>query len=151
MINIKKILVALEMDFEEGNPLILAYAHTLAAKYKASVQMLHVMEDLNRYSVYLNNVDLYRFNEKYALDCEDRLKKMAQEHLAGHSPVNIDLATGDPAWEIVDFAKKNKVDLVILGTHGRKGLEFALFGSVARRVITRSPVPVLTVNPSAAK
>jgi len=54
---------------------------------------------------------------------------------------------GDPAEEILKYVESEKVDLVIMGTHGRKGLDRILFGSVANEVVKRSPAPVLTINP----
>jgi nucleotide-binding universal stress UspA family protein len=54
---------------------------------------------------------------------------------------------GDPAEEILKYIAQEKVDLVIMGTHGRKGLDRVLFGSVANEVVKKSPVPVLTINP----
>jgi nucleotide-binding universal stress UspA family protein len=54
---------------------------------------------------------------------------------------------GDPAEEIIKYVEFEGIDLIIIGTHGKKGLEKVLFGSVANRVIKMSPVPVLSVNP----
>ena len=57
------------------------------------------------------------------------------------------LLEGDVAQEILDFARQNKSDLIVLGTHGRSGLGKMLMGSVAERVFRHSPVPVLTLGP----
>lgn len=54
---------------------------------------------------------------------------------------------GDPAQEILRFIEAEIIGMVIMGTHGRKGLEHVLFGSVAENVVKMSPVPVLTINP----
>ena len=51
---------------------------------------------------------------------------------------------------IIETAKKEGVDLIIMGTHGRKGLERAIFGSVCDKVVRTAPCPVLTINPSFA-
>ncbi len=59
-------------------------------------------------------------------------------------------AVGEPAAEIVALAAEQKFDLLVLGTHGRTGLEHALMGSVAERVVRRARCPVLTVHPAAA-
>ena len=56
------------------------------------------------------------------------------------------LLFGEPAHEILRFAEKNKVDLIVMGSHGRTGLERMLTGSVAEAVIRRAAVPVLTVK-----
>lgn len=60
-----------------------------------------------------------------------------------------DLLVGNVAQEIVDFAKKKDVDLIVLGSHGHSGLLRVLMGSVAEAVVRTAPVPVLTLKPNA--
>jgi len=61
---------------------------------------------------------------------------------------NVDgvLAHGEPWKEILNAAKTHKADLIVMGTHGRRGLSRVFLGSVAERVVRLSPVPVLTVS-----
>ena len=54
---------------------------------------------------------------------------------------------GDASEEIVNYIEERHIDLVIMGTHGRKGMDKIVFGSVAERVVKTSPVPVMVVNP----
>ena len=61
-------------------------------------------------------------------------------------PIEIHLLEGSPSREIVRFAEKEGVDLVVMGTHGRGGIDRLLLGSVAERVVRSSKVPVLTVR-----
>ena len=56
------------------------------------------------------------------------------------------VATGEPADSICDYAITEKFDLIVMGTHGRRGLSHALMGSVAERVVRKAPCPVLTVR-----
>ena len=56
---------------------------------------------------------------------------------------------GRPAEAIREYVDDTDVDLVVLGTHGRRGLDHALLGSVTERVVRTAPVPVLTVRASA--
>ncbi len=72
--------------------------------------------------------------------------RAAAEQLAA-GRVSAEKAVGEPAAEIVSYAKANGVDLLVVGTHGRTGLEHALMGSVAERVVRRAHCPVLTVRP----
>ena len=58
---------------------------------------------------------------------------------------------GDPADQILKFVDEQGIDLIIMGTHGRKGLGLTLMGSVADHVIKNAAVPVLTVNPFRTK
>lgn len=88
------------------------------------------------------------------------LAEQAQRHLeewqsaaasvAGEGRVTVEKVVGEPAAEIVSFAKAKGVDLLVLGTHGRSGLEHALMGSIAERVVRKAPCPVLTVRPKHA-
>ena len=57
------------------------------------------------------------------------------------------IRTGAAFVEIIDYARSESMDLIIIGTHGRTGLEHILIGSVAERVIRKAPCPVLTVRP----
>jgi nucleotide-binding universal stress UspA family protein len=56
------------------------------------------------------------------------------------------LAEGDPARAIVKAARETKCDLIVMGTHGRRGLNRLLRGSVAEEVVRQAPCPVLTLN-----
>ncbi len=61
------------------------------------------------------------------------------------------LGYGKPADEIIDFAEKHNVDLIVMCTHGRSGITRWVLGSVAEKVVRHSPVPVLTVSPAGRK
>jgi len=57
-----------------------------------------------------------------------------------------EIVEGNPHKEILDYVIEHGIDMVIIGTHGRTGLDRVVMGSVAERVVRRSPVPVLTVR-----
>jgi len=63
-------------------------------------------------------------------------------------PVRTDIVQGSPAKRVVEFTTEAECDLVVMGTHGRSGVDRLLLGSVAERVVRSSPVPVLTVRVS---
>ena len=75
------------------------------------------------------------------------MDEFMEDHFREYPRVKTRVAMGDPAEEILGFIEAEGIDLVIMGTHGRKGLERVIFGSVAERVIKTSPVPVLSINP----
>lgn len=85
------------------------------------------------------------------LDDEQRKQKV-QEFLAqklgemGYKKVKIKVATGDPTTEIIDYAKEIAADLIVLPSHGRKGISRFLLGSVTERVVRLSPCPVLVIK-----
>ena len=59
-----------------------------------------------------------------------------------------EVVVGYAAEEIITIAEKEGADMIIMGTHGRKGIDRILFGSVAEKVVKNSPVPVLTIRPA---
>ncbi len=78
---------------------------------------------------------------------EKFMAKFCKEELEACPVFEKRIHCGDPASEILKAIDTEAIDLVIMGTHGRKGLEHVFFGSVAKNVVKKSPVPVLTINP----
>ena len=72
---------------------------------------------------------------------------MCITELGGLSNAQQRVIVGDPASEILKFIDAEGIDLVIMGTYGRKGMDETIFGSVADNVIKLSPVPVMIINP----
>ena len=56
------------------------------------------------------------------------------------------ILSGNPSAEIVKFAEEETIDLIVMATHGRSGVEHLLMGSVAEKVLRKSPCPVMTVK-----
>jgi len=84
--------------------------------------------------------------DKLEADAKDYLNKVAGNLKKDGIPVETELVLGgDPATKILKAAEEDKVDLIIISTHGRSGVSGWLFGSVAERVVRHSPVPVLMV------
>jgi nucleotide-binding universal stress UspA family protein len=76
---------------------------------------------------------------------QDELHR-THSHVEGED-YHLYLLEGDVAQSILDFAQQQRIDLIVVGTHGRSGLGKAFIGSVAERVFRQSPVPVLTLGP----
>jgi nucleotide-binding universal stress UspA family protein len=74
--------------------------------------------------------------------------RLEAERLVGGGQVAAEKAVGEPAAEILEVARARGADLIVMGTHGRTGLEHALMGSIAERVVRRAHCPVLTVRPA---
>ncbi len=141
---IKKIL--LPTDFSEGSKNALPYAVELSKQYNAGLYLLHVIYDLQQASgLHVPHVNL----DQLYIEIEDAAKKELErfglEELRGLN-VQRYVLRGVPYEEIVRFAEKNQIDLIIIGTHGRKGLEKVFFGSTAEQVVRKAPCAVLTVR-----
>jgi nucleotide-binding universal stress UspA family protein len=69
------------------------------------------------------------------------------EHFSEFTNTKAVVVAGDASEEIINYIEDQQIDLVVMGTHGRKGMDKIMFGSVAERVLKLSPVPVMVVNP----
>jgi nucleotide-binding universal stress UspA family protein len=142
----KKILFP--VDLSEASPKIVPYVLSMAEKYDADVYPLFVARVFKYYeNIYVPSVSIHSFEQDLMKGAQKRLNEFVEECFPDTSRVHPDVVCGDPADEIVEYAEKEGMDLVIIGTHGRKGIENIVFGSVAEQVVMNSPVPVLTVNP----
>ncbi len=131
------------------------HVSSLAEKYQAKVLVLYVGVDLMSLlpygGKYPNEEYLTHFRDWEMEQAKKRLETICDEELKSCPMFDLRLVQGDPATEILKAAKENKADMVVLSSHGRSAddLEAASpeFGSVARKVLANSPVPVHMVNP----
>jgi nucleotide-binding universal stress UspA family protein len=142
----KKILYPI--DFSESSKKILPYVLSFSKTFNSEVHLLYVVRDLKYLtSFHVPHPSLNKIEEEIAASSQKMMEKVCAEDLQGCPFFIKKILVGDAATEIIKYAQEEKIDLIILGTHGRKGLEKALFGSVAERVVKNSPIPVLTINP----
>ena len=74
-------------------------------------------------------------------------QRLAGAREAGIPSIQGTILTGDVAEEILEHARTNNCDLIVMGTHGYKGFERILFGSIADKVVKTACCPVMTINP----
>lgn len=146
MLAVKQILFPIDLSVD--NAQLAKFVADAANLCGASVTLLHVVPDLRGYgAMYVSHPSLSNVVEHIAEGAGERMAKFAQEHLGAVPEVSTRVVIGNVAEQIVKFAKKQGMDMIVMGTHGRKGLELMLLGSVAEKVVRTSSVPVLTVNP----
>ena len=143
----KRILVPL--DFSDASARVLEHAKMLAERFEASVELLHVVPNpfmATTAMLYVGTPLPQDFLNELERDASQRLHNTLtaaeREHLKARSVVKI----GDPLIEIVEHARRERVDLIVMGTHGRTGVSHWFLGSVAERVVRTAACPVLTVR-----
>ena len=142
----KKILFP--VDLSKVSVEIIPYVTTLARTFQANLHVLFVARIFKYYdTIYVPPVSIVEFEEKIVAGGQRRLDEFVGEHLKDCCVSVVKVIPGDPAEEIVRYIGAEGIDLVVMSTHGRKGLDRVLFGSVANHVVTTSSVPVMTVNP----
>ncbi|MFH1057045.1 MAG: universal stress protein [Pseudomonadota bacterium] len=135
------------VDFSENNRRVVPYVQDMTAAHGSTLHLLYVVRDLSHFAgFYVPHPNL----DGMVKDVSEGAQRKMEEFCAAHFPgldITAKVLVGDAADGIVAYARENLIDLIIMGTHGRRGLEHAIFGSVAEKVVKFSPVPVLTVNP----
>ena len=146
MLTIKNILFPI--DLTENSIKIFPYVLSMADKYDSKIYLMHVAQDLLEWGgFYVPHVSLEESQKEVMLTAENLMDEICNEELQGHPDARKIIVSGDPALEILKVIESENIDLVIMGTHGRKGLDHVIFGSVAGNVVKKSPAPTLTVNP----
>ncbi|HEY9463489.1 MAG TPA: universal stress protein [Vicinamibacterales bacterium] len=144
---VKRILVP--TDFSETADKALAYAKDLAPKLGASLHLVHVYRD--PYVVAACAPEVYA---SVPTDVRERAIEEARERLFERLDADEEqrfrgsrgIVRGLIAPQIVDYAANNDIDLIVMGTHGRRGVAHMLLGSVAEHVVRTAACPVLTVR-----
>ena len=146
MIPIHRILVP--TDFSEPAHAALKWAATLAKEFDSRVYLLHVVPEPYAYpwGTELSSLPLNEILAQSEEAARQRLGELATEIGLAADRVSATAMVGTPVDQIISTVKDEKIDLVVLGTHGRGPVGHFLLGSVAERVVRRSPVPVLTVH-----
>lgn len=135
------------IDFSEGAMNALDYAISLAKEYDTKLYLLHVVHDISMTAgwqvPHIRIDELYREMEESA---RKELEKCCMEELRGLKNVERIVVRGIPDEEILKVAKNEKIDIIVIGTHGRTGIDRLLFGSTAEKVVRKAPCPVLSVR-----
>ena len=140
---IKRILVP--VDLSEASVDALDYAIDFAKTSKAEIIILFVIEPLYHAG------DLGLLLEEQHRIGRSELTQLERRVTKARLKCSTRVQRGTPYIEIVAIAKKLKVDLILMGTHGRTGLSHLVLGSVTDRVVRLASCPVLTVRPSGKK
>ena len=149
----KKILIAL--DYNPSAQKIAETGYALAKSMNAQVILLHIISDAAYYSLpnyspimgfnSFNNLDIIQ------TDIIEVLKKAAQEYLdkskqhLGDESIQTIVKDGDFGQSILDTATEMNVDVIVMGTHSRNGLDKILMGSVAEKVLHKSSIPLFII------
>ncbi|MCA1764778.1 MAG: universal stress protein [Desulfobulbaceae bacterium] len=146
MANFKKIMAPI--DFSENSPKVLQSAVEVAEKFEAALSVVFVVQSFEDYSgFFVPHMPISQFEQEMVESAEEKMESFLAENLKSDVPYNSAVLQGDVAEKIIEYAEKNDISMIVMGTHGYKGLEKVLFGSIAEKVVKTSPCPVLTVNP----
>ncbi len=141
-VTLERILVP--VDFSDCSLDALKYAVAVAKQAKASVMLLHVLEPVS-YGLDFT-LGTSRARRLEVETWTKRLEELAATHQHPGMVVESRLRGGIPADSILDAAQTHPCDLIVMGTHGRRGISHALSGSVAEAVLRKAHCPVIAVR-----
>ncbi len=134
-------------DFSEGSYHALPYAVDLSKHYNTRLYIVHIIYDVfkatDSHIPHVSADGLYKEMNEWA---EKKMDRCCSEEIRGLQNVEKVVLKGVPYEEIIKFAAEEKVDMIVMGTYGRQGLERFNFVSTADSVVTRAPCPVMTVR-----
>jgi nucleotide-binding universal stress UspA family protein len=148
MINIKTILCP--VDFFPASDAAARYAAGLAANYDATVHYLHVMTPMptGTYEYMIDTTDILKSLEESSMQ---GMKEIVARAKAAGTVAETELRVGDVYDEIKRTIEVERPDLIVMGTHGRRGVERWFMGSTTEKLLRHSPVPIVTISASGEK
>jgi nucleotide-binding universal stress UspA family protein len=138
--------ILVPVDFGDAMQPGLDLAVALAQKFDARITLVNAF-DLTPFTAMVPMappIDI----EPLIASVEKELKKVLAATRTTWPKAEAELRRGSPYDVILDVAKAHGCDLIVIGTHGRRGLARVLLGSVAEKIVRLSPIPVLTVHPA---
>ena len=160
-------LILVPVDFSSHSAEALRYAATFAERFAASLLVLHVLTENSEPQMTCGRLEPYNATpeqpgfgsefqpkpyevpEATAIDLHDRAYAALQRFLPPQLekwPMELRVVSGRPGEEILFLARQERVDLIVMGTHGRMGLEYVAMGSIAEQMVRQAPCPVFTVK-----
>ena len=146
MLPFKKILCP--TDFSDSAFMALKMANELAQEYSAELLVVHVVSEIPVLPALPTNptIDIPLYQEMLDDAAKTTLETLIKDKISPDISVKPIIVQGNAAHEIVEVAKKEGVDLLVISTHGETGFRHFIYGSVAEKVVRLSPCPVLTIH-----
>ncbi|MBN1958919.1 MAG: universal stress protein [Desulfuromonadales bacterium] len=141
----RTILVAVDFSDSSNNAFQMALA--MARKFAAKLYVLHVInEPVDLRGFYVPHISFEKLEEEIEEGAKKMMESFCRKNLHDFDNFECLIVPGLPYEQIIGQAEEKTADLIVLGTHGRTGLDHVLFGSTAEKVVRKSPYPVLTVR-----
>jgi len=145
MKDIKTIVVPIDLDRHTGK--LVDFSIYFAIQLSATLRFIHVVENVSTGDMMLGSPSFEPIYEEQAKKAQILVANILEDNRVALADMDGTVIRGDIVEEVVKYAEAAKAGLLIIGTHGTKGLERILLGSVAERVIKRVHCPALTMNP----
>jgi nucleotide-binding universal stress UspA family protein len=142
---VRKILFPLDLDADYQT--IIPRVQDLASKFDAAVFLLYVAPPATLFPSFYVNINLAGFEAEAQLAAREQMTAVVKDFFTDFPRLETRVEVGDPAEKILEVAEQEGIDLIIMGTRGRRGIERAVIGSVAFKVVQSAHCTVVTVHP----
>jgi nucleotide-binding universal stress UspA family protein len=139
--------IVVPIDLEKHTQKLADFAIYIAKKLNAHINFIHVTEFYASGDMMLGSPSLENINLERVQKAKEVMANLIEDNKSKYENMSGIVYKGEIVETIVQFAAEQKAGLLIIGTHGAKGLEKILLGSVAERVLKRVHCPTLTINP----
>ena len=145
MKSLEKILVAI--DFSDSSDKAFNTALFMAKQFSARLVLVHVInEPIDLRGFYVPHISFDKLEEEIRAGAEKMMEHFCRKHFDEFDNYESCIVPGIPYQEILTIAQDKQADMIVLGTHGRTGLDHVLFGSTAEKIVRKAILPVLTVR-----
>ncbi len=145
--------VVTPVDFSDNSKFIAESAAYIAGRFGAEMDLIFVVQNFEDYSgFFVPQMTMPNLESELLESAEKKMADFCSEFeqictKSGVTALAHKVFMGEVSEKIVDYAKEIEADMIVMGTHGYKGLEKIMFGSVAAKVVRNAPCPVMTINP----
>jgi nucleotide-binding universal stress UspA family protein len=144
MNKISKIIVP--VDFGQHTEKLVDFSMFMAEKLSSEILFFHVSESFEGYTGF-NHPSMDEIDKELRIHSEQEMKRLLKKVQSDCQNCSGKVVNGDIVDEIVACAERSGAQMIIIGTHGAKGIEKILVGNIAERVVRNAPCPTLLFNP----
>jgi nucleotide-binding universal stress UspA family protein len=146
MTEFRKILFP--VDLSDTSPLLVPFVKSMAEKYGAEIHIVFVARLFQYFtSIYVPHPSIHKFEKELMEGAEKKMDEFRKEFFDGNAAIRSTVILGHAAEEILQYVQSEGIDLIIMGSHGRRGIDKVIFGSVAEMVVKTASIPVMVINP----
>lgn len=138
--------IVVPVDFLKNADKLVDYSIKMAEKLSVAIHFVHVVTSPGGDAM-VGAPFAAEYEGKMLNDAQERMANLLKDNSERCPNCTGEVVLGEPVDKIIEIAQEKRVDLIIISTHGTKGLEKILLGSVAERVLKRAHCPVLIMNP----
>ena len=136
------------VDLSESSENLVPFVLTVAERFEAEIHLLYVARRLRYFTgMHVSPRIILQFEGEIEAGATKRMGEFKTKHFPDYPNLKSAVIPGVAAEQIISYCERERIDLTIMGTHGRKGADKIIFGSVVERVVQSGAVPVLVINP----